>query len=63
VARVNIDVSNTSFSTDDTKFAYGAGLQLKFGSYAVRAEYEQYKVNDLNAKPTLLTLGLSKSFL
>ncbi len=32
LARVDLDVSNTSFSTDDTKFAFGGGVQLKFGS-------------------------------
>jgi OmpA-OmpF porin, OOP family len=65
VARVDLDVSNTSFSTDDTKFAFGGGVQLKFGSFAIRGEYEQYKVdvNGLKAKPTLLSLGFSKSFL
>ncbi len=53
-------MSNTSISTDDTKFAFGGGLQLKFGSFAIRGEYEQYKVdvNGTKAKPTLLSLGL-----
>jgi opacity protein-like surface antigen len=63
VARVDVKAPNSSFNTDDTKFAFGGGLQLKFGSWAIRGEYEQYKVNDLSAKPTLLTLGFSKSFL
>jgi opacity protein-like surface antigen len=63
VARLDIDVPTEDFSTDDTKFAYGGGLQLKFGSFAVRAEYEQYEVKDLSAKPSLLSVGFSKSFL
>lgn len=60
LARVDVNPSAAP-NTDDTKFAYGAGLQLKFGSFAVRGEYEQYKVED--AKPSLMTLGFSKSFL
>jgi hypothetical protein len=64
VARVDINPSN-SVSTDDTKFAFGGGLQLKFGSWAIRGEYEQYKVQGAGSsvKPTLLSLGFSKSFL
>jgi opacity protein-like surface antigen len=63
LARVDadIDVGVDSFSTDDTKFAYGAGVQLKFGSFAVRGEYERFKVED--AKPSLLSISFTKSFL
>jgi opacity protein-like surface antigen len=63
VARLDADLKITgdSFSTDDTKFAYGAGMQLKFGSFAIRAEFEQFEIDD--AKPSLLSLGFSKSFL
>ena len=65
LARVDVDVPNLDISTDDTKFAFGGGVQLKFGSLAVRAEYEQYKVEipGYKGKPRLLTLGFSKSFL
>jgi opacity protein-like surface antigen len=61
VARIDIDVPSTDFSTDDTKFAYGAGVQLKFSSFAIRAEFEQFKIE--GTKPSLLSLGFSKSFL
>jgi opacity protein-like surface antigen len=64
LARVDINPSN-SISTNDTKFAFGGGLQLKFGSWAIRGEYEQYKVESGggSVKPTLLSVGISKSFL
>ncbi len=61
LARIDTKVPSADLSDNDTKFSYGGGLQLKFGSYAIRAEYEQFKIE--SAKPKLLTLGFSKSFL
>lgn len=63
LARLDVDgdVTVGSFSTKDTKFAYGAGLKLNFGSFAIRAEYERFKVE--GSKPSLLSVGFSKSFL
>ena len=63
LARVSSDlqVSANSFNTKDTKLAYGAGVQLKFGSFAVRGEYERFKVD--STKPSMLTVAFSKSFL
>ena len=60
LARIDV---NPSFepSTDDTKFAYGAGVQLKFGSFAIRGEYERFKVE--GTKPSILSVAFSKSFL
>lgn len=65
LARVDVDVPSLDISNDDTKFAFGGGVQLKVGSFAVRAEYEQYKaeVAGFKGKPKLLSLGFSKSFL
>lgn len=62
LARVDADfeIDTDSFSTDDTKFAYGAGVQLKFGALAVRGEYEKFKVE--GAKPSLLSLSAAYSF-
>lgn len=60
LARVDLNPSFAA-STDDTKFAYGGGLQLKFGSFAIRGEYERFKVDA--AKPAMLSIGFSKSFL
>jgi opacity protein-like surface antigen len=47
--------------TTNTGFAAGAGAQLKFGSLAVRAEYERFSATGRN--PSLLSLGLLWSFL
>lgn len=60
MARVDFNPS-TGSSGDDTKFAYGGGLQLKFGSFAIRGEYEQFKVE--GTKPSMLSVGFSKTFL
>lgn len=50
-----------SFDETDTKFAAGAGAQLKFGSLAIRAEYERFETD--NANPFLVLVGLTKTFL
>jgi hypothetical protein len=44
----------------NTRPAYGAGLQMKLGSFAVRAAYERISVN--TGDPSLLSLGLSWGF-
>jgi hypothetical protein len=63
VARMDSDlrVTANSFNTKDTTFAYGGGVQVKLGSFALRGEYEKYKVDD--AKPSMMTVAFSKSFL
>jgi opacity protein-like surface antigen len=48
------DRTNTGFPT-------GAGAQFKFGSWAVRAEYERFTAAGEN--PSLLSLGLTWRFL
>ena len=50
-----------SLDFQDTKLAYGAGLQLNLSSFALRAEYERFKAK--GAKPSLLSVGFQKSFL
>jgi opacity protein-like surface antigen len=45
----------------NTSFAAGAGAQLKFGSWAVRAEYERFK--GAGGNPGLASLGLTWTFL
>jgi len=42
--------------------AVGAGVQLHFGGLAARLEYEVFEAKEL-ARPTLLSLGLTFSFL
>lgn len=44
----------------NSNFAAGAGAQLKFGSWGVRAEYEYFTA--AGAHPTLLSLGATWSF-
>jgi len=52
------------FDLDDhgTEFAYGAGVQLHFGSLAARLEYEQFDVKHTDGVE-LLTLGATWTFL
>lgn len=57
----DLSVTSSSFSTKDTSFAYGAGVQVKLGSFAIRGEYERFKVG--GTKPSMLTVAFSKSFL
>jgi opacity protein-like surface antigen len=45
----------------NTSFAAGAGVQVKLGSWAVRAEYEHF--NAAGANPSLVSLGLTWTFL
>jgi opacity protein-like surface antigen len=45
----------------NTNFAAGAGVQVKFGSWAVRAEYERF--NAAGGNPSLVSLGLTWTFL
>jgi len=50
-------VDQNQWSTD---FAYGAGVQAKTGSFAVRAEYE--RIDASGGKPDLFSLGVSWTF-
>lgn len=48
--------SGSRSSTDDS-FAYGAGVQWKLGSWAVRGEYERFDA--AGANPSLLSIGMT----
>jgi hypothetical protein len=54
--------SPTTFNISDssTNFAYGAGVQGKFGSLAIRAEYERISASGGN--PDIFSLGVSWTF-
>jgi hypothetical protein len=39
-------LGNANFEDDGTEFAYGAGIQARFGSFGVRGEYETFDVED-----------------
>jgi opacity protein-like surface antigen len=45
----------------NTSFAAGAGAQFKLGTWAVRAEYERF--NAAGGNPSLVSLGLTWTFL
>jgi len=51
-----------SLSRSGSDFALGAGLQFHLGSLAVRLEFEALNANEL-AKPTIVTLGATYTFL
>ena len=48
-----------SASSSSTRFAYGAGLQVKLASLALRAEYE--RIHSSSGDPDLLSLALTWS--
>lgn len=66
LAKLDVDIDPLNLDTDDTNFAYGVGVQVKFGRWAIRGEYERFEVDDndldINAKPSLFTLGASYTF-
>ena len=51
------DVTQNRWTTD---FAYGAGVQAKFGQFALRAEYEQ--INASGGNPALSSIGFLWTF-
>ena len=69
IARLNYRASSSSgclactfFNADytQTRFAYGAGAQLKFDKLAVRIEYD--RVSATNGDPSLISAGLTWTF-
>lgn len=62
VTACGVDLCQTARRTvNDSGFAGGAGVQLKFGSWAVRGEYERF--NAAGGNPSLFSLGVTKTFL
>jgi hypothetical protein len=55
---------NNALSGDDSGFdvAYGAGVQLRLGSFATRLEYERFEIDDIE-ETSALTLALTWTFL
>ncbi len=51
-----------SFRTTGSDLAYGAGVQVHFGSLSARLEYEAFDAREA-AKPTMLSLGATYTFL
>lgn len=54
-------VAAVLFKDDATEFAYGAGLQYRWGALAARAEYEKYDT-DVIGDLDLITVGLTYTF-
>lgn len=63
VARLDAkgNVGAVTFSDKKTEFAYGAGLQFRLSSFAIRAEYEKYDT-DVVGDLDLITLGATFTF-
>lgn len=55
-------LGNFSASDDGTEFAYGAGVQARFGSLALRAEYETFEIES-DERFELISVGLTWTFL
>jgi hypothetical protein len=52
----------SALDDDGQDFAWGAGAQVRFGSVAVRAEYERFKFDDLD-DVNMISLGFTWTFL
>lgn len=64
-ARWESELASTAlgrFRDDGTEFAWGAGIQARLGSLAVRLEYESFDVGS-SARSELVTLGATWTFL
>jgi opacity protein-like surface antigen len=60
--KTDVTAPSLSLSRSGSDFAWGAGVQFRFGSLAARLEYEALNASVL-AKPTFLTLGATYTFL
>lgn len=62
-ARVDSDGARSGllFRDNTTKVAYGAGLQVRFAQFAVRAEYEKFSTNRVGDLD-VITLGATYTF-
>lgn len=63
-AEGRVNFGGVSFSDDEsgTDFAYGAGVQARFGSLGARLEYERFEVDGTD-EVAMLTLGVTYTFL
>jgi hypothetical protein len=55
------DITVPQFDKSGYDAAYGAGVQLHFGSLGARLEYEKFAIGDTNA--SLISLGVTWTFL
>jgi hypothetical protein len=55
-------IPTATFEDDGTEFAYGAGIQARFGSFGIRGEYEAFDVEDSDGV-NLYSLSFTWTFL
>jgi hypothetical protein len=55
------NVGAVFFDDKATEFAYGAGAQMRFGGFAIRAEYEKFDT-DVIGDLDLISLGVTFTF-
>ena len=55
-------IPGATFDEDGTEFAYGAGIQARFGSFGVRGEYEAFDIEDTDGAE-LFSLAFTWTFL
>lgn len=66
LAHWKLDGSVTGLGSDSEKgdeFTYGVGVGVHFGSLGVRAEYERFKIDDLDTNVNTLSVGFTYTFL
>jgi len=61
-SRSTINAVRTAVDEDGFDLAYGAGVQVRFGSIAARLEYERFDIETTD-EASALTLGLTWTFL
>jgi hypothetical protein len=59
---ISSTLGDIDFDDDGTEFAYGAGIQARFGSLGIRGEYEAFDVEDSDGVE-LFSLSLTWTFL
>jgi opacity protein-like surface antigen len=60
--KANYSVGAQDFNDSSTEFAYGAGVQIAFGSVGLRAEYENFDTGGDAGHLDLISLGLTYTF-
>lgn len=64
LARIESDLRASGglrLDRSETEFAWGVGAGIGFGNWAIRAEYERFKVGDTD--PDFISIGLTWTFL
>lgn len=59
---IEVDGLGDIYREDGTDLAYGLGVQLRFLSLSVRAEYEKFEIDDVK-DANMLSIGVTYTFL